>query len=352
MIFSIRSRGGFPAWTVLALLAGTLTLTSCERAPDLSPSVPRSSVAPVSTRPVQVITTFYPTTYFAQRIASGGGGVGGAEQSQARDKPVVHIECPLPDGADPIHWQPKVEEIAKFQAAELVVLNGASFELWVATASLPISRVVDTARVFESEFLRHETTTHSHGASGSHSHEGIDGHTWLDPKNAERQAEQILIAMIRRWPAHEPHFRSGFAALKADLDDLDARLKAISPQLERVALVASHPAYNYLARRYQWKLLNVDVPPDEAPTPARLDALKAAISASGRPRAVLLCEDLPEQPLMTALSNVAGLTPIVFEPAENVPSERRAAGEDYISIMHRNIQNLASAVADTLPSGS
>lgn len=323
-----------------ALLLGVLGFAACDQVPDQEASAPAAAAAGAA----QVMTTFYPTTYFAERIAAGGGTGGKSD--------LVRVECPLPPGADPIHWQPSVEVIGRFQSAEVIVLNGASFELWASTASLPMSRVVDTARVFESEFLRYETTAHSHGAAGAHAHEGIDGHTWLDPKNAERQAEQILIAMSRRWPSHERHFRDGFAALKADLDDLDRRLLAVGPQMSNVAILASHPAYNYLARRYRWPLVNVDVPPDQALTPARLEQLKRAMSASGRARAVLLFESAPEESAASSLALVEGLTPVVFEPAENVSSDRLGSGENYISIMRKNVQNLASAVGASARNGS
>ena len=41
--------------------------------------------------------------------------------------------------------QPSDELLAAYQRADLIVLNGAGFAKWVAGASLPPSRVVDTA---------------------------------------------------------------------------------------------------------------------------------------------------------------------------------------------------------------
>ena len=51
--------------------------------------------------PPVVYTTFYPTTYFAQRI---GGDL-------------VKVVCPLPEGEDAIFWQPDDETLAALQGA-------------------------------------------------------------------------------------------------------------------------------------------------------------------------------------------------------------------------------------------
>ena len=115
--------------------------------------------------PLTVYTTFYPTTYFTQRI-------GGSH---------VEVTCPLPDDADPIFWQPDRNTIMAYQKAALIILNGADFEKWALTASLPTGRIVDTARNFTDQFITYESVTHSHGPGGDHTHEGIDGHTWIDP---------------------------------------------------------------------------------------------------------------------------------------------------------------------------
>jgi len=100
-----------------------------------------------------VSPTFYPTEYFPSRI--GGDH--------------VLVTLPLPPDADPIFWQPSREQIAAYQEADLIVINGADFEKWIATASLPESRIVDTAAAFEDDFVTYETTTHAHGPGG-HEH--------------------------------------------------------------------------------------------------------------------------------------------------------------------------------------
>ncbi|MFZ4574660.1 MAG: metal ABC transporter solute-binding protein, Zn/Mn family [Phycisphaerales bacterium] len=275
-----------------------------------------------------VMTTFYPTEYFASRISGGA----------------VKVECPLPDDADPAYWQPPAEALTRYQNATLVVLNGANFENWVRTASLPFSRTCDTAKVFEGEFIKFEGVKHSHGAQGEHSHEGIDGHTWLDPVNAQRQAEQVLLAMTRAWPQHEKAMRDNFATLDTDLKRLDARLRVVSAA-GPVAVLASHPAYNYLGRRYGWTVTNVDFPPDEAPTTERLAALKSALG--GAP-GLMLFEEAPLPEIATALEAMQ-VKSVAFVPTESLSAADRTAGRDYLTSMNDNIDTLARALGRPVP---
>ena len=260
-----------------------------------------------------VLTTFYPTQYFAERIAGNH----------------LSVICPVPDDADPIFWRPDKESILKYQSADLIIVNGAQFEKWLTTTSLPEGRIIDTAKSFEQDFIRYQdSTTHKHGAAGEHTHEGIDGHTWLDPINAKVQAAAIHQAFAKRWPSHAADFEANFQKLVADLDALDAKFKEIDPT---VPLLASHPAYNYLARRYGWKITNLDLDPAQMPP-------KDAI-ADDHPAKLLLWESEPNDKGVALLKKRYGIESIVFSPAE------LKGDQDYLETMHANIEALSTALA-------
>lgn len=258
-----------------------------------------------------VLTTFYPTQYFAQRIAGEH----------------LNIECPVPAGADPIFWRPDAGAIQQYQAADLVIVNGAEFEKWIATVSLPENRIVDTAESFQQEFIRFEDrSAHQHGPEGEHTHEGIDGHTWLDPINAKAQAAAIRRALEKQWPEHAPEFEKNFQSLVTDLDALDEALKQIDP---KQPLLASHPAYSYLARRYGWKITSLDLDPDALPP---RDAIPA-----DHPAKIILWESAPRDKTIAILEKTHGLKSIVFSPAE------LEGDQDYLATMQANIARLKQA---------
>lgn len=236
--------------TALMMVAMLAFLAGCRK------EVP---TAEAPSRRSGVVTTFYPLTYFAGRIAGG----------------LVEVQCPLPEDEDPATWEPDAAAMKMYQSASLVVINGASFEQWVPRAPLPRSRVVDTTAGVQDQLLHYEhAVTHSHGMAGVHSHEGVDGHTWLDPIMASAQAQAILDAMIATFPQHADAFRTNAQTLFEDLRSLDAELTALHTSMQGVKVICSHPAYNYLGRRYGWDLSIVSMDPDTEVTADVVDELE------------------------------------------------------------------------------
>jgi zinc transport system substrate-binding protein len=270
-----------------------------------------------------VYTTFYPTTYFAQRI---GGDL-------------IEVVCPVPEDEDAIFWQPDDATLAAYQGADLVITNGAQFEKWVVTASLLESRVVDTAESFESEFVTFEDAVrHSHGPSGEHAHEGVDGHTWLDPHNAKRQAKAIFTRLVRLLPDREKKLEANFQALEKDLDGLHAELMRLKRNYRGEAIYTSHPAYNYLAKQYEWSLVNLNLDPEQMPDDETIEAIRKSLAE--KPARYILWESSPTAEIEGRFKDDLGLTSVEFSPCELLGKAELDAGEDYLTVMHRNLRNL------------
>lgn len=304
----------------VALIAGlaATSLIGCN-----SEETPTAAVERGATEDV-VLTTFYPTAYFARRIAGG----------------TVRVDCPVPEGEDPIFWQPDRTALERYQSARLVVLNGAEFEKWASTASLPSSRVVNSAAVFKDRYIKFDTgITHSHGAAGEHSHEGVDGHTWLDPMLAIEQARAIAEGMKRAWPEHAEAFDANFALLASDLTALDVSFQALTPRLAGVKLLASHPAYNYLAKRCGWTITNLDLDPGEGLNASAMEAIAEAIG-DHEGQVILLWESEPS----TDSEFTGTFENVLFSPAELPGTGPEPLSPDYLEIMRANIQRLEAAL--------
>lgn len=303
----------------LPLIPAICLLASCEKtetkvALDISDSDKPS-----------IYTTFYPTQYFAQRIADD----------------YADVICPVPPGADPIFWKPTSKIISDYQQADLILLNGASFAKWVETVNLPESRIVNTSASFSSKFITYENAVkHQHGDNGTHSHEGLDGHTWIDPVNAIMQADAIKSALIKKWPEEKERFVTNFASLKNDLESLDGELKAAS---NSSPVLSSHPAYNYSARRYGWNIYSLDFDLEEMPADEVFAALKTTLES--HPAKTILWEGAPNELIKERFKSELGLDSVVFSPCELAPESG-----DYLSAMKRNIKALQSAMKHPLTS--
>jgi zinc transport system substrate-binding protein len=160
--------------------------------------------------------------------------------------------------------------------------------------------------------------------------------------NAKAQAEAVLDALCARYPAPTDEFHANFDKLAADLDKLAARAATISARLEGQTLAASHPAYNYLARRNGWQIQNFTLDPETPLEPADWENLRGGLSAM--PVIVMLWEAEPLEETSKMLFDDQGLTSVVFSPAETLAPEQRAKGEDYLTIMNANFGRLEDAL--------
>jgi zinc transport system substrate-binding protein len=287
----------------------------------------RNAQGPQASAPPTVYTTFYPTTYFAERI-------GGKR---------LLVVCPCPADADPAYWMPDDATITAYQRAGLILINGAGFEKWIDNTALPQAALINTSKPLAGELIELQgEVSHSHGPSGAHTHAGLDGHTWVDPLNAKLQAQQIADACVRAWPAHADEFRQNMMALAADLDKLQGRMPAVTEALAQRTLLCSHPAYNYLARRNGWTVVNFHLEPNEAPAAEELT--KVAAACADKRAALMLWEDEPLKEAADLLRTRFGLESVVFAPAETLDDAQRATGVDYLTIMNDNVDRLLAAL--------
>jgi putative ABC transport system permease protein len=288
----------------------------------VAPAVPVASPsAGIRTR---VAVVNYPLAYFTRRIAG--------------DR--VEIIFPVPREEDPAFWKPREDDIRQYQQADLILLNGAEYEKWLPAAVLPLTRQVVTSRSFVDRYVKNgEVVTHSHGPQGMHSHGLIDFNTWMDPQQAALQAQAIHDELVRLMPDAANEFDANLEALEKDLADLDGLLAAASASLGKEPLLASHPVYQYAARRYGWNLQAVHWEPDEMPSEAEWQKL-AALHAKHSARLMIWEED-PLPAVATRLRGL-GVVPVAFETCANAP-----ASGDYLSAMKANAKRFGAALKKT-----
>ena len=262
----------------------------------------------------------YPLQYFTERI--------GAEH--------VQVVFPAPADEDPAFWKPDANAIAAFQAADLIIINGATYAKWLKTASLPKAKMVDASEGFKANYIEiKDTVTHSHGPGGEHSHAGTAFTTWLDFRQAAQQAQAITAALSRLLPEQQSVFEQRYAELEQALLALDQRLEAIVAKQRTQPLVASHPVYQYLARRYGLNLQSVLWEPEVMPDDEQWQALQSILKT--HEAKWMLWEGDPLQASVDKLQTL-GVKSLVFDPCGNVPEQG-----DFLSVMKQNVENLQPA---------
>ena len=259
----------------------------------------------------------YPLRYFAERI--------GGDQ--------VRVEFPAPADVDPAFWMPDAETVAAYQAADLILLNGAGYAGWVDRVTLPGSKLLDTSQSFRDRYLQLEdAVVHTHGPEGEHSHGTVAFTTWLDPTLAVEQARAIRDALAATRPEQSTMFGERYKPLERELLELDAQIQELVSRGSGRPLLASHPVYQYPASRYGLNLESVHFEPDAFPAEKDWSELTKLLSSHAAEW--MLWEGEPLERTAATLREL-GMESAVFDPCANVPESG-----DLLDVMRTNVRNL------------
>ncbi|MEC0255107.1 metal ABC transporter solute-binding protein, Zn/Mn family [Paenibacillus lautus] len=361
-------------WSVTSILLAVLILSGCGS----------KSGGSIVEGKVNVITTFYPIYEFTKEI---GGD----------DANVVNL---LPTGVEPHDWTPRSQDIVNTSKAQLFLYNGAGLEGWVPgflkgldkdTQVKPIEvshgiQLIDAvgddghghgAAAHEEEHDHsHEEGTeaehdHSHEegteAEHDHSHEEgteedhagheheeesagtstdthhTDPHTWVSPKSALVMAENIKNSLVEVDPEHKDGYEQRFEALKEKLVKLDNDFTSELSKMPKKDIVVSHQAFGYLSRDYgltQHAIMGLS--PDAEPRAQ--DMVNLTKTVKEKEVQYIFFEELVSGKLAKTLANEAGVETLVLNPVEGLTKEQASAGENYFTLMEKNLQNLTKAL--------
>ena len=253
-----------------------------------------------------VVAAFYPLAWAAEQI--GGKGVD-----------VVNL---TPPGSEPHDIELSPRDIEAIDGAHLVLYLGDGFMPALEDAVKGHDNAVD--------LLAGERLRTSAGERGS----GVDPHVWLDPLRYAHIVEKIGVALGRPARAHE---------LASRLERLDAEYRSGLAHCARREIVTSHAAFGYLAHAYdleQVALLGLS--PEAEPSPRALEALVDEVEKHGV--TTVFFEKLVSPKLAQTVAREAGVRTAVLDPIEGLDKDEVAAGDDYFTLMRRNLAALREAL--------
>lgn len=270
---------------------------------------------------VKVVASFYPLAYFAALV---GGDL-------------VTVQNLTPAGVEPHDFEPSLREIALMGDADLFLYNGASFEPWVAGW-------------LRGEFVRPQVTIDMtaelvtrNGAlieyQGS-----VDPHVWLDPVIVIREVEILRDTLIRIDPAHQETYQANAARAFESLEELNGHFTEGLASCKLRDVVVSHEAFNYLAQRYGFSVRSIaGISPEEEPSPKELAQIVELARAKGIK--FIFFETMVSPKLAETIAREIGGGILILNPLESLTSDEVQSGEDYFSLMEKNLINLRTALS-------
>jgi zinc transport system substrate-binding protein len=220
---------------------------------------------------IPVAVTLLPQQYFVERV----GG----------DR--VEVTVIVPPGADAHTYEPKPRQMAALAKARAYFAVGDPFEdVWLAKlkgVNRDMTVVHTDAGIEKLPMEVHDEHAEAHGHApggaeeqheGGRHEEGLhDPHIWLSPPLVKIQARHIRDGLIALDGANRAAYEEGFRRFSAELDALDAELRALFKDLGTGReFMIFHPAWGYFAQAYGLVQVPVEAQ-GKSPRPAQLAAL-------------------------------------------------------------------------------
>ena len=318
-----------PRWTALtALTAAALLTAGCGADGETGSTADE----------LTVVAGFYPLEWAVARV--------GGER--------VSVSSLTPPGAEAHDLELAPQDVAAVAEADLLVyLEGFQPALDEAAASEAGDSAWDAgqaADLVEGEHAEGEHTHDEHAeeehaeeehaeeeAGHAHGEEALDPHFWLDPTRLAAVGDALADRLTELDPEGASTYADNAAALREDLEALDAQMQAGLADCAVDTLVTSHDAFGYLAERYGLEVVGISgLSPSEEPSPAQL----AQITALVRERGVttVYTETLVDPAVAETVAAEAGVQTAVLDPIEGLTDE--SAGEDYLQVMRTNLATL------------
>ncbi len=262
---------------------------------------------------VEVVASFYPLSWAAR-------AVGGAD---------VTVTNLTPPGAEPHDLELTTDERDAIEDADVVVVMGRHFQPAIEEAARDRDRA--TVVVLAEVGIRRRA-----GAR--------DPHVWLDPVLMSRVVDAVESALAEATPERSRAFARRAERVRDALDVLDAEYRAGLAECDRDLLVTAHEAFGWLAARYDLEQQGAaGIDPEIEPDPRRLGELADLARRAGV--TTIFTEELVSPDVAETLAREAGgLRTDVLNPLEGITASMRARGDDYLSVMGRNLVKLRRAL--------
>ena len=133
------------------------------------------------------------------------------------------------------------------------------------------------------------------------------------------------------------------APFLARLRSLDHEYRDGLRHCARHEIVTSHEAFAYLGKRYGLKQIAITgLSPEAEPTPQRLRHVLDVVESTGA--TVVFFETLLSPRLAKTVARETGAKTAVLDPIEGLTAAEQRAGDDYFTIMRRNLGALRAAL--------
>ena len=275
---------------------------------------------------IKIYTSIYPLYDFATKV----GG----------DK--VDVANLVPAGTEPHDWEVSTSDIVNLEKSDMLIYNGAGIENWtdkiINTLENKDIVYVKTSEGLDIHKISEDEHDHDHSDDG-HNHGIYDPHTWLSIKNAKKEMENIKNALVEYDPENADYYEQNYETYAKKFDDLDKKYSDTLGKVKNKTIIVAHEAFGYLCSDYDIVQEGIEgLTPDSEPDPARMsEIIKFAKENNVK---TIFFEELVSPKVAETIAKEINAKTAVLNPLEGLTEEQINNGEDYFTIMEKNLEAL------------
>ncbi|MBQ6893129.1 MAG: zinc ABC transporter substrate-binding protein [Clostridia bacterium] len=305
---------------ILILICALLLLTSCGKQTDDGK--------------LNIVATMFPQYDFAREIA----------------KDSANVELLLDFGADSHSYEPTPADIIRISKADLFIYTGDDMELWAKKLleSADVKESIDSGSLHVLDLSKHvELVCFGHEHEGEHDHdEEYDTHIWTSPKNALKMCKAITDSICSIDESGTTTYQNNFESYSAKLSSLSEKMtEAAESAMLDTAYFGGSFAFAYMFRDMGLSHVSIyeGCASHAEPSAAALTKMVEAIKAGGAK--YVLYDAASEQKIAEAIADECDIEVLHLHAIHNITKAEFDAGENYISLMEKNIETLRKALS-------
>ena len=251
---------------------------------------------------LQIYTSVYPIYDFTKKI--GGEKITVYNMTKA--------------GAEPHDFEITSKDMANLSKADLFIYNGGGMEHWVDS----VKDALQNIKYIDS-------------SSNINNQNNLDPHFWLSPKNSKIQMENIKNGLIEIDSESKDYYQSNYNLYANRLDELDNKIKISLSNIKNRNLVLTHPAFGHFCKEYS--LNQIAIARDEADPKAMAEIITFIKNNDIK---AIFYEEFSSSKLVDSIAKETQIKILTLNPIESLSEKNIEAGEDYFSIMEKNLISL------------
>ena len=243
----------------------------------------------------------------------------------------AEITLLLPYGMESHNYEPSVKDIKAVRQSDLFVFTGENMEPW-ASGLIEETHALDLSKCVE------ECEEHHEG----HRHEGADPHIWTSPVNAMKMVNAIVEELCRLDEKNAELYRINAEKYLEELQLLHEDFLELSQKAEGTVFCHGGKfSLTYLQHEYDLEFMAAYDSCSESAEPSarRMADMVEIINSNAK---VVYYEELNTPRIAQALALETGSEMLLLHSCHNV--SRDEAGETYLSLMRKNLENLERGI--------